>query len=82
MNSLFNKLRAFAMQNGLELNTIFHEDILSQVMYFKKPGSENTWSFTIEPALLAAMSDHLVKQYVYERIISGVTENLLRKEKE
>lgn len=81
MDSLFDRLRAFAEIYSLEFRTIFHEDILSQVVYFNKLGYERTWNFTIEPALVAAMSNKLVENYVYDKIVTGVTENLLKKKR-
>lgn len=81
MDSLFDRLRAFAAVYSLEFRTIFHEDTLSQVVYFNKLGFERTWNFAIEPALVAAMHNELVEKYVYEKIVSGVTENLLKKKR-
>ena len=78
MESLFDRLRAFAAVYDLEFATVFHEDTLSQVVYFNRLGCERTWDFAIEPALVASIRNELVEKYVYERIISGVTENLLR----
>lgn len=81
MVSLFDRLRAFAAIYGLEFKTIFHEDTLSQVIYFNKLGYERTWNFSIEPAILAAIDNTLVENYIYDRIVSGVTENLLKKKR-
>ena len=81
MDSLFDRLRAFAVLHNLEFRTIFHEDTLSQVIYFNKLGYERTWNFNIEPALVAAIDSKLVENYIYDRIVSGVTENLLKKKR-
>ena len=81
MDSLFDRLRAFAAVYGLEFRTIFHEDTLTQVVYFNKLGHERTWNFSIEPAIIAAIDNELVENYIYDRIVSGVTENLLKKKR-
>lgn len=81
MDSLFDRLRAFAEIYHLEFRAIFHEDTLTQGVYFNKLGYANTWSFMIEPALVAAMSNKLVENYVYDKIVTGASENLLKKKR-
>lgn len=81
MDSLFDRLRAFAAIYGLEFRTIFHENTLTQVVYFNKLGYERTWNFSIEPAIIAAIDNELVVNIIFDRIVSGVTENLLKKKR-